>query len=66
MGRWWSRDLAPTAPQEGRARFVPVKEHYGNATFDERWVERLDNGEIWRLVDPDYPFRGAFEVVVER
>lgn len=45
------------------AEYVPVRERFSNATFDERWVRRRDTDEIWRIVDPDYPFFGAFEPV---
>jgi hypothetical protein len=33
--------------------------------FGGRWFEYLETGEIWRLVSPDFPFRGLWEKVVQ-
>jgi len=59
------REFLDREVREGRAEYIPVLERFNNATFDERWVRRLDDGEVWRIVDPDYPFQGAFEPVHE-
>jgi hypothetical protein len=34
--------------------------------FGGRWFEDLRTQEIWRLVAPDFPFRGLWEPVVRR
>ena len=33
--------------------------------YGGRWFKYLPTGEIWRLVDPDFPYRGAWEPVDE-
>jgi len=48
----------------GHAEEVPVRMPYIGATaFREKWVRHIESGEIWRLVWPDAPFAGVFEVV---
>jgi hypothetical protein len=42
---------------------LPVASRYAAATvFDEHWY-RAASGQTWRLVAPDYPFKGVFEKV---
>jgi hypothetical protein len=31
--------------------------------FGGRWFEDVESGQIWRLVPPDFPFRGVWERV---
>jgi len=31
--------------------------------YGGRWFKYLDTGEIWRLIVPDFPFRGLWEPV---
>jgi hypothetical protein len=38
---------------------VDVEDRYGSLMFEEKWY-RLSSGEIWRLVSPDFPFKGVF------
>jgi hypothetical protein len=48
---------------EGELQEVPVVSRYAGATvFDEHWY-RAASGQTWRLVAPDYPFKGVFEKV---
>jgi hypothetical protein len=48
---------------EGSLKEVPVESSYGGATvFEEHWY-RAASGQTWRLVAPDYPFKGVFEKV---
>ena len=32
--------------------------------FGGRWFEDIETREVWRLVPPDFPFRGLWEPVV--
>jgi hypothetical protein len=46
----WERDVDP---------------HYGKGMiFDGRWFEDIETREVWRLVAPDFPFRGIWEPVI--
>lgn len=36
---------------------VPVKEYYAGQNLDEYWFKNQE-GNIWRLVVPDFPFEG--------
>ncbi|CNJ57160.1 hypothetical protein HB991_11155 [Yersinia mollaretii] len=36
---------------------IPVTAYYASENFHERWFKK-HSGEIWRLVDPDFPFLG--------
>ncbi len=49
--------------QAGKAEETEVKKHFSDATFEERWFKHCSSGIIWRLVEPDPPFRGTFEQV---
>lgn len=56
---WLNRQVT-----EGRAAAVPVDpaRGWGNA-WDENWYRCDGDGEVWRLVGPDPPFRGIFKPV---
>lgn len=41
---------------------IPVEKIYGPKMFNEEWYLSSDR-EVWRLVEPDYPFKGVFELV---
>jgi len=41
---------------------LDAKRAWGTA-WDERWFQCVENGEVWRLVAPDPPFRGVFKPV---
>ena len=47
----------------GIALEVPVRTSRAGSLPDEKWYRHLASGEVWRLVSPDFPFRGAFERV---
>jgi hypothetical protein len=52
---------------EGVLAEIPVAERYCGATvFQERWFKEVSSGRVWRLVNPDPPFRGVFEKVAAR
>ncbi len=40
-----------------------VLKPYSDMGFDERWFTCSSCGRVWRLVEPDAPFRGCWEVV---
>ncbi len=43
---------------------VRVDPDYGpGEIYGGRWFKKNDTGEIWRLVPPDFPFRGLWEPV---
>ena len=43
---------------------IPVKKPMSIVEFQERWL-RCSCGKVWRLVTPDFPFKGVFELVWE-
>jgi len=48
----------------GLAAAVPVTKPYsGSVLWDEHWFKCLGDGQTWRLVGPDPPFRGIFKIV---
>jgi len=48
------------AVEEGVLIEVAVLDRYdGSTIFDERWY-RSAVGEVWRVVAPDFPFKGVF------
>lgn len=49
---------------EGRAAVVPLDpaRAWGNA-WEENWYRCVADGQVWRLVGPDPPFRGVFKRV---
>jgi hypothetical protein len=44
---------------EGVLVEVQVLSRYTNVGFDEHWY-RTAEGEVWRVVAPDFPFKGVF------
>lgn len=45
----------------GELREVPVKQKY--AGFTEQWFRCKHCSGVWRLVHPDFPFKGIWEKV---
>jgi hypothetical protein len=41
---------------------VAVEQPYGSLMFEESWY-RTATGQVWRLVSPEFPFKGIFERV---
>lgn len=39
----------------------PDPDYQRTAIFGGRWFEDAETGEIWRLIPPDFPFRGLWE-----
>lgn len=42
---------------------VPVRKKYQDVGEEERWYRCPSCRRTWRLVAPDYPFRGVWEEV---
>lgn len=44
---------------------VAVDDTYGRGEiYGGRWFKDAESSEIWRLVAPDFPFRGLWEPVI--
>lgn len=44
---------------------VPVEKPYSNVGLRERWFESKSRaGRKWRLVEPDFPFKGLWQEIV--
>jgi len=41
---------------------ITVEKPYGSLMFEESWY-RTAAGQVWRLVSPEFPFKGVFERV---
>jgi hypothetical protein len=49
---------------KGIAEEVPPDPNYGaGKLFGGRWFRDTSTGMIWRLVPPDFPFKGVWEKV---
>ena len=49
---------------DGVAKKVPVKELFNElSSFEESWFEHIPSQKVWRLVSPDFPFKGFFREV---
>ncbi len=56
------RESIEGAIASGQLTPVAVEVPYGSLMFNEEWF-RTDAGQVWRLVEPDFPFKGVFEEV---
>jgi len=46
------------------AEELEVDPSYGKGMiYGGRWFKDVDSGQVWRLVPPDFPFRGVWEPV---
>ena len=41
----------------------PYRDYAPGELYGSRWFEDVDSGEVWRLVPPDFPFKGTWEPV---
>jgi len=49
---------------QGQAEELPVEPNYGaGEIYGGRWFKDSDSGQVWRLVAPDFPFKGLWEPV---
>jgi hypothetical protein len=49
---------------DGKAHEVVVSKPYLDAnTFHELWIQNQESQQVWRLIEPDAPFEGLFELV---
>lgn len=44
---------------------VPDSNYGKGEIYGGRWFKNFETGEIWRLVPPDIPFKGLWELVEE-
>lgn len=51
--------------QDAGFESVPVRTPQSNVGFVERWFRDKQTAKVYRLVKPDGPFRGSWEVVPE-
>lgn len=42
---------------------TPLSDYHKDFVFGGRWFEDIDSGQKWRLVPPDFPFRGLWDPV---
>jgi hypothetical protein len=48
----------------GYVEEVPVDPAYGpGLIYGGRWFANKNTGQIWRLVEPDFPFKGLWEQI---
>ncbi len=48
----------------GQAEEIPADPGYGpGQIYGGRWFLDPESGEVWRLVPPDFPFKGLWEPV---
>ncbi len=43
---------------------TPVEKPYSNVGLIERWFKSKSSGRMWRLVEPDFPFKGLWQEIV--
>ena len=49
---------------ELQAEEITVNPNYGKGeVYGGRWFRDIDSAQVWRLVAPDFPFRGLWEPV---
>ena len=50
--------------RNGHAEELDADPDYGSGeVYRGRWFKDRDTGEVWRLVPPDFPFKGIWEPV---
>lgn len=49
---------------EGELIEIPVKKRY--AGFPEQWYKCKSCSQAWRLVHPDFPFKGLWSITSEK
>jgi hypothetical protein len=54
------RESLNSEVSEGRATRIPVGNPWAPVALEEEWYA-LDSGEVWRLMPPDFPFKGIFK-----
>jgi hypothetical protein len=59
------REYISDRVKEGELSEITPEEHYfGRNHFSkDRWFRKADTDEVWRLVHPDFPFKGFFKKV---
>jgi len=50
--------------KDGLAEEIKPDPDYGEGqVYGGRWFKNKSTGEIWRLIEPDFPFKGLWEKV---
>ena len=47
---------------DGLIKEIAVEKSYSVVQDQERWIQ-CPNGDVWRLIPPDFPFAGFFKKV---
>jgi hypothetical protein len=51
---------------QGQAEEIPTDLTYGaGEIYGGRWFRDCESRQVWRLVEPDFPFRGLWEPVYQ-
>lgn len=49
---------------QGQAEEQTADPNYGvGEIYGGRWFKDIDSGQVWRLVAPDFPFKGLWEPI---
>lgn len=60
----WFYQYIEAQVETGYARETELDPDYGyGEIYGGRWFEDIDSGKIWRLIEPDFPFKGLWEPV---
>ncbi|UBB26614.1 hypothetical protein LAG73_05915 [Pseudoxanthomonas japonensis] len=52
--------------KDGFAEEISCDPNYGSGeVFGGRWFKEVATGKTWRLIEPDFPFRGLWEPIEE-
>ena len=53
--------------EAGLVKEIEADPKYGEGMiYGGRWFQGVESGEVWRLVEPDIPFKGLWEPVKVR
>ena len=58
------QDLEDSLKQSSSFEQTEVLNSYSTVGLEEKWFKNISNGESWRLVRPDPPFKGIWQRVV--
>ena len=63
----FTKYLVEKLSEHGLEEIEPQEYYHGKSPFGlnkDRWFRDCSSEDIWRLVPPDYPFKGFFKKVV--
>lgn len=64
FSNWDDFDKFSVCIANSNLKEIPVKEPYSDIGFIEMWYQCNKCGSIWRLVEPDPPFKGNWSKVI--